>query len=380
MRRPPDFLYRRLAIHDGYINDMNSQPDSNLVSQPKMSLSQVISERSSLPIAVFTSALLFFALMRMAISDNLFGTDFSVYWRTANQTATAAYLPHAMLPFPYAPTMLLWISPAPILRQQPAFFLFVAVSISVVVLACRRHLTPVETGLVLFSPPVITGLITGQVSIMLAALMLWAVTTNRRIVAGVALAVIASIKPQIVLLAPLMLLVNRDWRAIASSLLCFLFLIFASIVIFGWQRWPEWIASMSNFRSVLDAGNVLNIAATPASAAEHYGIWPLPFLVGGIVVGIWLTYQCRNSPPLAKCAAIAAASMLSAPYAMSYDLAAITPFLVYATFRGSLGSAVGLAGIWHPIPLVLAVLSLRKTGSAERIDQSRLSGPDQTAC
>jgi hypothetical protein len=216
--------------------------------------------------------------------------------------------------------------------------------------------------LVLFSPPVIGCLITGQVSVVLAALMLWGVTTDRRIVAGAAFAVVASIKPQLVLLAPLMLLLERDWRAIASSGLCFLFLVCASIAVFGWQRWPEWAASMSHFRHVLDTGAFLNIAATPASVAERYRLWPVPFLLGGILVGIWLTFQCRKSPPLAKCAAIAAASLLSAPYAMTYDLAAISPFLVFATFRGSKGSAIALSALFHPAPLFLTALNLKRFG------------------
>ena len=317
-------------------------------------------DRPALAIAIVVSAITFVGLIIVAIVAHTVANDFSVYWRTANDASASAYLPRAELPFPYAPTMMLWIAPLSLIGLWPAFAMFVAGSIAALVLACRRHLTPAETALLLFSPPLINGLATGQVSAALAALLLWAVTTDRRIAAGIALAVIASIKPQIVLLAPLMLLLDRDWRALASSALLFVSLIGASIALFGWQRWPEWIGSMSNFRSVLHEQNVLPNAATPASAAANYGLWPLPFLIGGIIVGIWLIIRCRSSAPLAKCAAIACASLLAAPYALTYDLAPIIPMLVVATFRGSVASAIAFSGALHPIPLILTAFSLTK--------------------
>ena len=317
-------------------------------------------ERPALAIAVVISAVMFVGLIAMSIVSNTFATDFSVYWRTANEAPPSAYLPRAELPFPYAPTMMIWISPLSLLGLWPAFGIWVITSNVALVLACRRHLTPVETALVVFSPPVVNGLATGQVSAVIAALLLWAVTTDKRIMAGVAFAVIASIKPQIVLLAPLMLLVNRDWQACISSAVTFVSLVVASIVFFGWQRWPEWIGSMDNFRSVLHTQDVLGVAATPASAAENYGLSPLPFLIGGFVVGVWLIFRCRNSDPLAKCAAIAVASLLSAPYALTYDLAPIIPMLVFATFRNGIGAAVALSGALHPVPLILAAFRLHR--------------------
>ena len=323
-------------------------------------LLRFVLDRPALTIAIVVSAITFAGLIIVAIVANTLANDFSVYWRTANEMPASAYLPRAELPFPYAPTMMLWIAPLSVIGLWPAFAIFVAASIAALVLACRRHLTPAETALVLLSPPLINGLATGQVSAALAALLLWAVTTDRRIAAGIALAVIASIKPQIVLLAPLMLLLDRDWRALVSSALFFVSLIGASIALFGWQRWPEWIGSMGNFRSVLHVEDIMPSAATPAAAAEGFGLWPLPFLIGGIIVGIWLIIRCRNSAPLAKCAAIACASLLSAPYALTYDLAPIIPMLVVATFRGSIASAIALSGALHPAPLILAAFSLNK--------------------
>ena len=342
------------------MDDMTTEAGSPRPQELRSPLLRFAMERPALTIAIVVSVMMFVGLIILAITTNTFATDFSVYWRTANEAPASAYLPRAELPFPYAPTMMLWIAPLSVIGLWPAFAMFVAASIAALVLACRCHLTRAETALVLCSPPLINGLATGQVSAALAALLVWAVTTDRRIAAGIAFAVIASIKPQMVLLAPLMLLLNRDWRALVSSALCFLFLIVASIALFGWQRWPEWIGSMGNFRSVLHEQDVLWVAATPAAAAENFGLWPLPFLIGGIIVGIWLIIRCRTSAPIAKCAAIACASLLAAPYALTYDLAPIIPMLVAAIFRGSIASAIAFSGALHPIPLILAAFSLNK--------------------
>ena len=351
-----------VASHEGdlVMDDVTAKARPPRPQELRSSLLQFVLDRPALTIAIVISAITFVGLITVAIVAGTLANDFSVYWRTANEMPGSAYLPRTELPFPYAPTMMIWIAPLSVIGLWPAFAIFVAASIAALFLACWRHLTPAEFALLLFSPPLINGLATGQVSAVLAALLLWAVTTDRRIAAGMAFAVVASIKPQIVLLAPLMLLLNRDWRAFVSSALCFLFLIVASIALFGWQRWPEWIGSMANFRSVLHAEDILPSAATPASAAEGYGFAPLPFLIGGIIIGIWLIFRCRDSAALAKCAAIACASLLAAPYALTYDLAPIMPMLVALTFRGSIASAIAFSGALHPIPLLLAAFSLNK--------------------
>lgn len=337
---------------------VESGPDREAQSQSR--LIRLVIDHPALTIALVISFVMFASLIVLAIVTNTFATDFSVYWRTANEAPAAAYVARTELPFPYAPTMMLWIAPLSIIGMWPAFTIWVTVSAIALIMTCRRYLTSAEIALVLLSPPLINGFATGQVSAALAALILWAVTTNKRIAAGVALAIVASVKPQMVLLAPLMLLLNRDWRALTASALTFISLIGASVIFFGWHRWPEWIGSMTNFRLVLHEQDVLGVAATPAAAAEKYGLWPLPFLILGIIVGIWLIFRCRNSAPIAKCASIAGASLLAAPYALTYDLAPIIPMLVVATFRGSIASAIALSGALHPVPLILTAFSLNK--------------------
>ena len=313
-------------------------------------------------------------LVWFGISET-FATDFSVYWRTANEPLTMAYMPRDELPFPYAPTMLLWIKPLSVMPMWPAFAIWVMISVFCLAKACRMHLSVRETWLVLAGPILIYGFATGQVSAVLAAILLWSCTARNRMAAGVGLAVIASVKPQLVLLAPLFLLVRRDWLAFGSAALGFLTLVLASILAFGFPIWFEWFYSLDNFHRVLLEQSVLGVGATPAAAAEHWQLPRLPFQLGGLGLGAWLVVKCRNLGPLETSAAIATGSLMTAPYALTYDLAALAPFLVAAIYRGSIPAAVAFAGALHPIPLALTFFQLivrKGDGRMERVSPSSL--------
>ena len=343
---------------------------------------QFILARPALALAVIMAAFGSIGLLIWFGISGTYATDFSVYWRTANEPLAMAYAPRDELPFPYAPTMLLWIQPLSALPMWPAFAIWVMLSAYCLAKACRMHLSVNETWLVLAGPILINGLATGQVSAVLAAILLWSCTTRNRLAAGLGLAVIASIKPQLVLLAPLFLLVRRDWLALGSAALAFLALVLASILAFGFALWFEWLASLNNFHRVLLEQSVLGVGATPAAAAEHWGLPPLPFLMGGLAFGSWLVVRCRNLGPLETSAAIAAGSLMAAPYALTYDLAAATPFLVAAIYRGSIPAAVALGGALHPLPLALTFFLLvvgKATGAMERTTASSVVDQDDPA-
>ena len=121
--------------------------------------------------------------------------------------------------------------------------------------------------LALISRPVVFCLMTGQVSVFLAAIMLWAFGTNRKHWAGVALGAVASVKPQLVLLAPLLLLLRRDFQMIAASAAAFAAIVVVALLAFGIQPWIDWLAALDNFHAVLTSGYILRNGASPASQA-----------------------------------------------------------------------------------------------------------------
>jgi hypothetical protein len=159
-------------------------------------------------------------------------------------------------------------------------------------------------------------------------------------------------------MAPLFLLVAGEWKTFTVAALSFAAIVASSLAIFGVETWGAWMASLGNFHSVLLNRNVLNIAATPAGVAESWGLPPVPFLVLGAAIGLWMVIRCRDLAPLQQSGAIAAGSLLAAPYALMYDLTAVVPFLVWSVFRGSIPAAVALGGALNPLPLAITAYQL----------------------
>lgn len=307
--------------------------------------------KAALPLAVALAAVSAIAIPFLLGKD--LGMDFDVYWRAAHEPLPQVYADRDTMPFPYPPTMLLWISPIVLMQKWAALAYWTGLGMWALAASCRRHLSWAEILLVLFSPPAVYCLLQGQVSLLLAAGLLWACTTERRNLAGLAFAVIASVKPQMVIMAPLLLAMRFDWRALSFAAIGFVSIIAASVVLFGTGTWAAWFASLENFRSVVLSNGVLGVMITPAGVAQNHGLQPLPFMLGGALIGIWLIYRAHRLQPLAQSAAIATASLLAAPYAVIYDLVAVVPFLVWAVFRGQIAAAVALSGGLNPLPLLL---------------------------
>lgn len=205
-----------------------------------------------------------------AVTGSL-SNDFSVYWRTANTPVDWAYWPGYHYPFPYLPTMLLWISPLKLVPMWSAFVAWVGFSAWALYRAARPYMERRQLWLLLACPAVINGLLTGQVSTAMAALMLWSFGNKNRVAAGIALGVVASVKPQLVIMVPLMLLLRRDWRGLVGSAVAFLFLVGLSTLLFGADIWSAWGSSLAEFRTRLTEIEIINVGSTPAAVAESWG-------------------------------------------------------------------------------------------------------------
>lgn len=308
------------------------------------------------PLAFILTALYAIKLLGYYVGADKFVNDFGVYWMAANQSAEQVYAGRGQYPFAYLPTMLLWIAPLGLLPKLTAYAIFIGASIWAFVQACRPYLSKWAILLCLLSPIFLRGVFTGQASMALAAMLLCACSIKNRWVAGVLFGIIASIKPQIVIMAPLMMALDKDWRAIVSASLTFAGAVALSVALFGFDRWPEWLASLDHFHSAYADTGLIRIATTPTAIAEHYGLAPLPFLIGGAVIGVATVFVCRDMGTLEKAAAIVIGSLMAAPYAMAYDLCAALPFLALAIMRGHMLALLSVIG--GPIPFQVAAIEL----------------------
>lgn len=313
--------------------------------------------KAALPIALILCVFFSTLILQNYVAASKFSNDFGVYWRAANQQPELVYLWRGNYPFPYAPTMLLWIQPLAFVAKWPAYFVFIGFSTFAYILALRPYLPKAAIALCLISPPFMRGVFTGQVCAILSTLLLWAVGTERRVAAGIALGVIASIKPQLVLMAPLMLVLNRDWKAFVAAGSTFIATVIVSLA-FGPDRWPEWLASMDHFHRAVTETGIVNVGMSPAVIAERFGLPGLPFMLLGTLAGTGIVYLCRNLPTLEKATAIALGSILAAPYALAYDLTAVVPFLALAVVRGRIWAGLSMAALLPPLPVIVAAFEL----------------------
>lgn len=310
----------------------------------------------------------------LAYQAGHFAMDFAVFWRVATEAPELAYRPHPN-PFPYAPTGLLWFWPLGLLSFAAGYLALSLLSLSALWLVCRRHLTGWAIALLLVSAPLLRCIRNGQVSAIVAAAVIWACGSSNRLAAGIAFGAVASLKPQLVVMAPLMMVLNRDWRAFVASVTTFLSLVLTSILIFGFGRWPEWLASLGHFRQLLHDYGVLSIAVSPAGMAAYKGLPQLPFLLLGLVGGIALVFVCRNAEPLEKAAAIGLGSILASPYALEYDLVVVVPLVAALFVQGRYWTFPALTLIFNPLPLIVVAGGLVRRGRAPEANASERQHP-----
>jgi arabinofuranan 3-O-arabinosyltransferase len=159
-----------------------------------------------------------------------------------------------------------------------------------------------------------------------------ALRDTRPVLAGVFLGVL-TIKPQLGILFPFLLLAERRWLAIASATITTVFLIAASAVVFGIESWRGYLQEVVPYQTFV------------MRALDGTFLWMLPSLYGtlrnwGFDAGIALPVHLLFAAPLffATVAAfmlcrraedrsilLLLATFLVTPYALTYDLGLAVP-------------------------------------------------------
>jgi len=267
--------------------------------------------------------------------------DFYVFW-TAARHATAPYDPAIItqlqaafhidgaLPFVYPPTFLLLAWPFAQLPLALAYPLWTGLSAALFFYAASHLVKPGWATLALFIvPPVVLAISPGQTSLIVGAAMIggWLLREKRPVLAGVLFALAACIKPQAMLLAPIVLW--GHWRLWRWMVITGAALVLASFV-FGPGLWLQWPHALAEFTHVATGTNRIN----PSALATG------PLLAGSLVLlGVYLAVQTRDLTGL-----IAGALCLS-PYTHQYDLVPLAPVaLTWLIEHKSLGWARAALG------------------------------------
>jgi hypothetical protein len=272
--------------------------------------------RAALALGAFALA---YALSALRIGHG--APDFYVFWTAARHwqapydPAIIAHL-QAQLhlsgawPFAYPPTFLLLVWPFAQLPLTLAYPLWTGLGCGLFFYAAAHLIRPIyATALLVICPVVFFSAELGQTSLLVGAAMIgaWLVRERRPALAGVLLGLAACIKPQAMVLAPIVFW--GRWRTLGWMLAMGAVLVGASLV-FGWRRWAEWPHALAAFQALVPQTDRINpsaLIAAPGWTAAMAG------------VGVLLAARSRDLVGLVG------GALCLTPYAHAYDLAPLCP-------------------------------------------------------
>lgn len=230
-------------------------------------------------------------------------------------------------PFVYPPSALLFISPFAWLSFYASLIVFIAVTGAWFV---REGVRIGSHRGLLAAPPVVLAALVGQTSFLVGALALAALSRIRAqpAAAGILLGLAASIKPTLLILAPLALVAGGHWRTIAFAGLAGVGAVAASVLCFGAGPWLAWFEALPRFQSLfLDNETLVRTAVSPYALGVRYGVesaWIIAACAAVALAGAIFTFRATEDPA-ARSIALFGGALLMAPYAMNYELALLAP-------------------------------------------------------
>jgi hypothetical protein len=149
----------------------------------------------------------------------------------------------------------------------------------------------------------------------------------------VLLGALLALKPQLVVLAPLFLLVRREWLAGAAMLATAALLSAVTTLIFGAHVWLDWLQAIPAFQQTVAHRGLSMSAVSPAAFAGTLGLPRLPLLILGCAIGVAIALKSGEFDDQTRAAMVACASLFAAPYALRYDMIAMAPAMAVVILR-----------------------------------------------
>ncbi len=283
--------------------------------------------------------------------------DFRVFWLSGGRPPHEIYADHGM-PFVYPPTSLFLFKPFSLFPFLPGYFAWIALSAILFGFAAARICGAKVSALSFLSPAANKGIMLGQ-SAMLLGGALFAALRLPPIAMGAVFGLVAAVKPQLVLFAPLVFLLRREWRTLGGMAGAWALTVLASLVAFGPTIWLDWLRALPHFHDVLIRFNVLSMAISPAARAEYLGLPVLPILLASAAIGLTaVIVMARRVEEEMLIALIVGASLAAAPYAHTHDSIALIPACIILLQKGRWPLAIMAAlvvtgtAMWTPVGLL----------------------------
>ena len=229
----------------------------------------------------------------------------------------------------YPPHIVLFVWPLGLMPYLLAYIAWCVIGIALYLFACASALPRERLLFLAVAPGVAVCVFFGQNGFYTAALLIGGLLAleRRPILAGVLFGIL-TIKPQLGLLLPIILLLERRWLTIASAAATVAFLFVATAMLFGLDVWLDywhkivpqqmWLTEnagglmFSLVSSLFFAARLIHLPLGIAWAIQYAGS---AFAVAAVV---W-TYWRRRDPKLSL-ALFVTATFLFTPYILNYDM------------------------------------------------------------
>jgi hypothetical protein len=259
--------------------------------------------------------------------------DHDIYMRWINEAVPQDIFNHL---WSYPPHFLLMAAPFGLLPYPFAFAAWTLAGLFALYAAV--HGKALRTLAILLSPAALFCLIGGQISLFMAAITLAALRLlDRKPVTAGCLIALCTIKPQMGLLFPVLLIASRRWLALAAATLGTLGLGLATGLIWGFGVWHDYVFSGLPAQ-IADTGDTYFVLApwspTMTTAMIMLGLKPeIANLVqigftclGAALVAIGCAQNRFKKSPMdeRRIVLFLACSVFAAPYLLAHDLAALT--------------------------------------------------------
>ena len=305
--------------------------------------------------------------------------DFPNYTVYLQDYFGAADLHHYVWAYP--PHILLFIWPFGLMPYLAAFALWSVFGWMLFLVAASAG--GVERKNLLFiavAPAVAVNLFFGQNGCFFAALLIGGLINldRRPVLAGVLFGIL-TVKPQLGLLLPVMLLLTGRWRVIAAAAVTVLVLFSVTSWLYGVDIWREYLEKVVPMqRYVQEEGGGTLLLQIPS--AFHAGrLLGLPLRIGWIIQAavslaalaavVWTYWRPRD--PVLSAAMLVTAIFLFSPYSLNYDFVVFGWVLALLRQRGGLSTrehalilvvwtlpvTMMIAGLAH-VPLALMVFTV----------------------
>ena len=261
------------------------------------------------------------------------GLDFLPLWTAARVDPSRVYdfayvtlqqnlrPEYGLRPFVNPPTTLLLFHGFGALPFEIAYPAFMIVSITIFALGARR--LGADWRICLIPQFAVLVILVGQVTFLVGGLVMIALTMRGRPwLSGILLGIVGAIKPQMLVLLPIALIAERNWRMMIATGLTAMALMLLTLV--NGASWSEWLRALPQFQAyVTESKRFLSMSASPYA---FMGPASLFATIPVAATGAWLAF--RQDDRALRVLALLGGALLAAPYALNYELTLLIPAML----------------------------------------------------